>query len=874
MSSSEEDRFPGADADADVATPGADNDNDSSSTPALRPPPRKRRRTVISCTECHRRKQKCDRKLPCTNCISRHKHEACRYESGAPTARELQQKQQQKEASPIAHQQSRSDNIPTKVANFGYSRTGASTLGFLQKLEGTNPDEPLSKLNPDSNQHGDQGFNTRERYKSLIRQLPARTYIDKLIDIYFVEFNWQYQGLDRDVFDKQLAEWYRLPFSLLTTGGPQALSPSLRAFPGLLFQVLAVALLLLHPNSDPVFESLKYAGNMSFEDLAVDYSESGVAILSLLGKRQMTMTTVYGGFLRASFLKYVGMVTEAWHAIGSAIRDGQEIGLHRDSFDTKPKSEHDAEEILENQWEIQRRRRLWITLVSWDIHTGVVLGRPTTIDHASEPPTLPVDVLMIPNTNGNGKRRSSPIVKRTENDPPTPLTRLLFGWEISNLLREVLSLERDGPCPRDFNKVDRLHDRMVALEARTPSYFRLENPDTRFDDLPECYWLPYARAQMPQFVAFNLMALHRPYIFTRPKSRTEALKASLGMLQAQRFHFSTLKPQQYKMFSLFFGTFDAIVLVASIFILFPKEHPDIVCNAIRHFHWAVERFEAMADRNPLVRAALGVLQAIYLRLKKSLGISSAAAKQMLNHSSDVVVSVINELSPNISGSGSGGTPAITVSGSGASPPSGYSGVGGGGTGVGRNGVGGLSPFSSISSSNSLGGEGFLSSGASPTANNTNGSGSRSSNGPSPSTTGGTATNGTSYHSAISSDNNNNKLFNTDTTGGEFDWSLPSNFDWSSVQPIYATGDLLYNDLASSRSFMQLHDGGKDDATANVGDWTAAGLTSDGVNLMGTSGGNLGGDQQQQQQQQQPWLFEGDFANDSVWNLFNQFNPAS
>lgn len=38
-----------------------------------KPPPRKRRRIVISCTECHRRKQKCDRKLPCTNCNSRGK---------------------------------------------------------------------------------------------------------------------------------------------------------------------------------------------------------------------------------------------------------------------------------------------------------------------------------------------------------------------------------------------------------------------------------------------------------------------------------------------------------------------------------------------------------------------------------------------------------------------------------------------------------------------------------------------------------------------------------------------------------------------------------------------------------------------------------
>ncbi len=245
----------------------------------------------------------CDRKLPCTNCVSRSKQDACQYDSGAPTAKGKSR------AGERWSEQDQNDSIPNKVANFGYSQTGASTLGFLKKIEG---EEPLSKVNPESGQQGGgDHFNTRERYKSLIRQLPARTYIDTLVNIYFADFNWQYFALDRDVFDKQLAEWYSLPFNLLSGAGPSALSPDLRAFPALLFQVLATALLVLPSGPDPTFDSLKYAGNMSFEDLALDYSESGVAILSLLGKRQMSLTTVLAGFLRAAFLKYIALVTEA-----------------------------------------------------------------------------------------------------------------------------------------------------------------------------------------------------------------------------------------------------------------------------------------------------------------------------------------------------------------------------------------------------------------------------------------------------------------------------------------------------------------------------------------------------------------------------------
>jgi len=225
--------------------------------------------------------------------------------------------------------------------------------------------------------------------------------------------------------------------------------------------------------------------------------------------------------------------------VGSAIRDAQEIGLHRDSFDPRPAS-NDAEAVLENQWEIQRRRITWMTLVQWDVHMACVLGRPTTTDLSMAPPSLPVDA-PVPKD-----RSKTPVLPRGENDPPTPVTRTIWAYHIMRPLREILEMEKDGPCPKDFSRVDRLHNELLDLDARTPAYFRLENPDTRFDSLPECSWLPLSSVVFPQLISFELMALHRPYIFTRPKSRTEALKASLDMLHAQRLNFQALKPQMYK----------------------------------------------------------------------------------------------------------------------------------------------------------------------------------------------------------------------------------------------------------------------------------------------------------------------------------------
>ncbi len=208
-------------------------------------------------------------------------------------------------------------------------------------------------------------------------------------------------------------------------------------------------------------------------------------------------------------------------------------------MDPKP-SGTDAESVLQNQWEIQRRRKVWAILVTWDIHTGIVLGRPTTIDLSLKPPTLPIDAPLPKD------RSKTPVTVRENDTLPTPLTRCLWAYHVMAPLREVLDLEKEGPCPKDFSKVDQLHQKLLDIDDRTPAFFRLDNPDTRYDNDPECYWLPMVRATLPQLSSFNFIALHRPYIFTNPRSRIEALKASLKMLHAQRIHFQSLRPPQYK----------------------------------------------------------------------------------------------------------------------------------------------------------------------------------------------------------------------------------------------------------------------------------------------------------------------------------------
>lgn len=288
------------------------------------------KRTVWTKANIGRRK--CDRDLPCANCRSRNKASACTYEAGAPTAKDRpsgsptsptssppdQQQVRQKTVNP--HQQNGGgrpvdETLSSMAAAFGYSQTGASTMSFLKRIEAADDGNVSATTGPagasSSSLSSLDSPVVRERYKGLIRQLPAKNYLDKLIDLFMLRFNWYYGSIDPDVFYRQLDEWNRMPFKVLSSLGPMGLSPDLRVFPAVLFQVVATALLIVSEDPASEMSALKYAGSMSFTDLADDYSESGVAILALLGKRTLTITHVVAQFLRASFLKFTAHVTES-----------------------------------------------------------------------------------------------------------------------------------------------------------------------------------------------------------------------------------------------------------------------------------------------------------------------------------------------------------------------------------------------------------------------------------------------------------------------------------------------------------------------------------------------------------------------------------
>lgn len=197
------------------------------------------------------------------------------------------------------------------ATTLGYGLTAAPTVSILARLD-VAPRTWGERFRAVTTRtsHADSLPDFAE-YKAVIRQLPATTYIEKLTAVFLREFNWQYYVLDEAHFRTQFRDWNNIPYSVYREDHLQDVSLDLAVFPAVLFQVVAVALLMLSDEEADEFASLKYSANMTLADLACEYSLSGECVVAMFSKRDLSATTVQAEFLNACFFKLTARVAES-----------------------------------------------------------------------------------------------------------------------------------------------------------------------------------------------------------------------------------------------------------------------------------------------------------------------------------------------------------------------------------------------------------------------------------------------------------------------------------------------------------------------------------------------------------------------------------
>ncbi|KAG5764667.1 hypothetical protein H9Q72_007272 [Fusarium xylarioides] len=279
-------------------------------------------------------------------------------------------------------------------------------------------------------------------YVSIIRELPSQRHIDILVQDFFRNAAWHYDIVDEAIFINQLAQWRCLTHEQFKRG-PDALPATLRSFPALLFQVLAQALLFQPAQYNESLNDLKYAVDMELSDRAVEYSDAGRRLASCFRKSEPTLTGVQAELMRACFEKTTGAVIEAWHTLGTAIRDAQELGLHL----IKPELTR-----IEEPCDRELGRNIWLVLHLWDAHMGIVLGRPLSTRMSPSDVALPMS-----SRDSSGKQR-----------PPQPRDVILCGYHTAyKFLQDIHNLDRVD----DWRvTVEKIHETILTNIANLPAW--------------------------------------------------------------------------------------------------------------------------------------------------------------------------------------------------------------------------------------------------------------------------------------------------------------------------------------------------------------------------------------------------------------------
>lgn len=236
---------------------------------------------------------------------------------------------------------------------------------------------------------------------------------------------------------------------------------------------------------------------------------------------------------------------------------------------------------------------------------AMILGRPTMINdrHCNATPPIdcqiPLDITELP------------PIPRGPLDPPNAFTERLLEYQLAGIVNEIddMEVKVDKPLPLDFSSVDLMHSKVLSFTEFFPPALAIHGRDTSYD---QQYSFLATQCELLKSSAFCLIVgLHRPFVFTRDRSKMEVVKASLVILDSQTRVFQITKPHHHTIYTLCFFTFDPAVLIAAVIITSPgslaPEMVDACIEALRQGH---QRLEILGSRIKLAEKGAAVLKVL------------------------------------------------------------------------------------------------------------------------------------------------------------------------------------------------------------------------------------------------------------------------
>ncbi|KAJ5332167.1 uncharacterized protein N7506_005950 [Penicillium brevicompactum] len=440
----------------------------------------KRGRKTTSCSQCHARKQKCDRESPCSRCIQRGVPDLCRW----PEKETVMLAQ---ESVPTA------DTQGTELGQLYIARGAPSFFGnsyfghqvAARMIQESAPDLPPMSLlsSKDSLQSFRNDSGPFSQVWDLLGLLPRnKVTVDRLIERFLTEINWAIDTVHPKTFRSQFAEFWARKF-----GFDEIAGVDLRWL-ALLFIILAYSV-LLDSSSTTSPEKRKESEEASLRF----YWAARRAIVISPSFHGESLDLVRAGLMVTRYLLYTRQAAESWLTISFAMRMAQAQGMHIDG----------------EKWGLSRkatetRRRLWSNLYLLDKTIALALGRPYAISDHMCLIKAPENVWLDGLTD-----EQSDLEKVHPLSHPTMSTVTLLGSGLAKIAGEIQD-RCFGLYPASYDVVIEMDNKLVAWKQQLPSYFSVENPDLSIDELHE--FLPWHRLYLHSAFHFARITLHRPYL--------------------------------------------------------------------------------------------------------------------------------------------------------------------------------------------------------------------------------------------------------------------------------------------------------------------------------------------------------------------------
>ena len=204
-------------------------------------------------------------------------------------------------------------------------------------------------------------------------------------------------------------------------------------------------------------------------------------------------------------------------------------------------------------------------------------------------------------------------VPRSESDKPTLVTERILRLPMLLRHHEIRDLELEGPIPKSPGKVRELHQFALEYREKLPPFFRMTNPDTRWD--AECSYVPSQRESISHMINYFFMALHRPYIFTREASQRQVYESSLDILDSQDRLFNLMRSSNTMFYiASTFPTFDAALVLAVVLVSNPERYQSDFARPYQSLANALERLRIIGSSMKLARNGASILETTLRRV--------------------------------------------------------------------------------------------------------------------------------------------------------------------------------------------------------------------------------------------------------------------